>query len=40
MFGEGAAVEKNDYLAVINAYAKVTAEDETASIRAENLLSL
>jgi len=38
VFGEGAAVEKNDYLAVINAYAKVTAEDETASIRAENLL--
>lgn len=38
VLGEGAVVDKQDYLAVINAYAKITAEDETASIRAENLL--
>ncbi|KAL7529653.1 hypothetical protein ACHAXR_003081 [Thalassiosira sp. AJA248-18] len=31
-------MQKEHYLAVINAYAKVTLEDETASIRADNLL--
>lgn len=38
ILGDGALVEKQHYLSVINAYAHITSEDETASIRAENLL--
>ena len=38
ILGNGTIVEKQHYLSVINAYASITTEDETASIRAENLL--
>ena len=38
LFGNGHQVDKQIYLAVINAYSKVTIDDDTASVRAENLL--
>ena len=38
VLGGGDEVKRRDYLAVINAYSKVTLEDETASIRSENIL--
>mmetsp|Transcript_14917 Transcript_14917/g.27155 ORF Transcript_14917/g.27155 Transcript_14917/m.27155 type:complete len:968 (-) Transcript_14917:187-3090(-) len=38
VLADGAQVPKDIYLSVINAYAKCTAEDETASMRADNLL--